>query len=112
MTASSRPAAGALAYYRCSWIGAPAEEPSIFWYEVDHSGAVLRSVEIHSDGRMKRDAVACYPDGTTDFGFGTLIGDDFYRVPWEWPQPEDAEATVMLDASAGEFEAVWNAGAS
>lgn len=105
--ASSRPAQGVLAYYRGSWISAPQGEPISFWSEVDHAGAVLRSIEIHPDGRAIADDISRYPGGVSDFGFGTLIGDDFFRLAWEWPSPDDADVTVVLDATAFEFECIW-----
>lgn len=107
MTAAGRPPAGELAYYRGSWIGAPAGEPVSFWYEVDHDGRVLRQVEVFPDGRAVADDIERYPDKASDFGFGTLIGDDFYRLRWEWPESGESDSTVMLDATAFEFQQIW-----
>jgi len=53
------------------------------------------------------DDIARYPGGASDFGFGTLIGDDFYRLAWQWPAQDDTDVTVMLDATAFEFECIW-----
>jgi|GEM_PF-1670580 len=106
-SAASRPPEGSLAYYRLVWLGNPAEEPAFFWYEVDHAGCVLRLVEIFADGSAKADDITRYPDRASDFGFGTLIGDDFYALEWEWPAPEETDPTVMLNATAFEFECIW-----
>jgi hypothetical protein len=107
VTASSRPAVGTRAYYRGSWVNAPQGEPTIYWYEVDHEGNALRQIEMYPDGRAEADDIARYPGGVSDFGFGTLHGADFYAQPFLWPTADDAEQSVMLDASALEFEAVW-----
>jgi hypothetical protein len=106
---ASRPPEGKLAYYRCSWLHLHDDEPVTLWYEVDHAGNVLRVIEIFATGKVLRDNIASYPDGASQFGFGTLIGDDFYRLEFEWPHAEDTDPTVMLDASAYEFNAIWGA---
>lgn len=107
MTAAGRPGVGSLAYYRGSWIGAPKGEPTTFWYEIDHDGNALRQIEIYQDGRAVADDIARYPSRTSDYGFGTLHGADFYALTFDWPAAAEAEKLVMLDASKFEFEAVW-----
>ena len=102
-----KPEPGQLAYYRLSWLGADHDEPPIIWYEVDHDGCVLRLIEVFFDGRVRRDTMANYPDGASEFGFGTLIGDDFYDLEWPWPAPDDADPVVTVDATAAEFHALW-----
>jgi hypothetical protein len=111
-SAASRPHEGLLAYYRGSWISAPADEPTAFWYEVNHTGAVLRSIEVYRDGRAVADDISRYPGCASDFGFGTLIGDDFYCLEWRWPEAEDVDVMVMLDATIFEFECVWKVAAA
>lgn len=104
-----RPAVGKLAYYRGSWVNGPPGEPMTFWYEVDHEGNVLRMIDIFADGIVVKDDIGRYPSRASDFGFGTLIGEDFYRLQWGWPTSDDSDELVMLDASAIEFTAVWSA---
>jgi hypothetical protein len=110
MKAAARPTDGNLVYYRCSWLHLAEDEPITLWYEVDHEGRVLRLIEIFANGKVMKDDITRYPDRASEFGFGTLIGDDFYRLEWDWPSADDPDPTVMLDASAFEFDAVWGAG--
>jgi len=110
MTASGRPEAGRLAYYRCSWKHGTTDEPITLWYEVDHEGSVLRLIEIFPDGRMLCDDIDRYPNRASDFGFGTLIGIDFYDQPFTWPSADDIDPIVTLDAHPLEFIAIWTKG--
>ncbi|MFA6116563.1 MAG: hypothetical protein WC729_21380 [Sphingomonas sp.] len=68
---------------------------------------MTRSIEILDNGVMKADALANYPDGTTEFGFGTLIGDSFYALDWHWPNADVSEKIVVLPATEAEFAAIW-----
>jgi hypothetical protein len=103
-----RPEPGQLAYYRLTWMPADHGYAPIVWYEVDHDGRVLRMIDVFLDGRIGRDSMANYPDGASEYGFGTLIGDEFYRGPWEWPAADDREQVALVDATRVEFEAIWD----
>jgi hypothetical protein len=96
-----------LSYFVGTWTHQHADEPIQFWYEVDESGSCLRQVERYRDGRMLRDAVANYPDGATNFGFGTLHGASFWESEWDDEPDGSGESTSILKSSNEEFEAAW-----
>lgn len=96
-----------LSYFAGNWAHRHADEPVSFWYEIDEDGCCLRQVEIYRDGRLERDAVANYPNGATDFGFGTLHGASFWESEWDDEPDEFGESTSIADISKEDFETAW-----
>ena len=102
------PAPSETTYWRLSWLRADDSDPITIWYEVDKDGAVLRLVDLYRDGRAKVDSIDRYPDRASEFGFGTLIGDNFYALDWELNGATDDDPIVMMPASKREFDLIWS----
>ena len=96
-----------LSYFAGTWEHQHADEPIKFWYEIEGDGACLRQVELYRDGRLTRDAVANYPNGATDFGFGTLHGASFWESEWDDEPDSHGERTTIAELNKADFEAIW-----
>ncbi len=96
-----------LSYFTGIWTHQHADEPTKFWYEIDEDGSCLRQVELFADGKLKSDAVANYPGGATDFGFGTLHGASFWESEWDDELDEYGQATALASITKDDFEAAW-----
>jgi len=96
-----------LSYFLGTWFHQHTDEPIKFWYEIEQGGACLRQVELYQDGRLKRDAVTNYPDGATDFGFGTLHGASFWESEWDDEVDAFGQSTEIVPVTKADFEAAW-----
>lgn len=90
-------------YFEGFWHHSDEEYPVRFMWEVELDGSVIRQIEYFADGSAKADAVSNYPDGATDFGFGTLHGASFWESEWD----DEKQEVGITNSNQETFERAW-----